>query len=339
MGIPAYLLGMAIEKRVLVQLGESCQRDPRIAKKEIIEVFTPHEIVAPEDDAEFQAVFRWLRQKEDLARLMTSAVDDAVTYVLDGPRTGRFDLNAPEVDSDERSSVGTKLQYYVINELGLLKVKPLDTVVEGVPVELKATVNTNWMIPTEGQCQICLLTQVDTKKMRHRALLMRTHRAWLNAPNKDLKRSIQASALDNFALTVLDWTPLPAQPLRLLELDQLAVVFDANVGLKRRATALFGYLPNTVIPRTSMETLGAGLKDPMRRIRQCKPDVLREYEMTVLCGKWENELSSGSVSRLRHLGRRLDRADSGGDGGSRFGLTPALIESEPGADQLVANSP
>lgn len=289
---------MVKEKSVLVITGGTCLRDPRTAKKngvkEVVEVYEPHEIIAPEDDADLQTVFAWL-QAQDLPRLLTAAVDDAVKYVLDGARTGRFDLNSPEVDSDERSSVGTKLQYRVINALDLVKEKPLDTTIAGIPVELKATVNKNWMIPTEGQCQICLLSQVDAENMRHRALLMRTHRAWLNAPNKDEKRTIQAPAHQTYALTVLDWTPLPPEPLKLLTPEQLAIVFAPRVGQTERLTATFGFLPDTVIPRSSIETVCSGNKDPMRRARQSREKVLERHGYTVLCGTWKADLEAAAA--------------------------------------------
>lgn len=224
-------------------------------------------------------------------RAFTRAVDDAIKYVLDGSRTGRFDLMGPDVDSDERASVGTKLQYRVISELDLVKEPPLDTTILGIPVELKATVRSNWMIPTEGQCEICLLVQVDAAGSRHRAFLMRTHRAWLReGANKDGKRGILSAALEAYALPVVGWTPLPPEPLKRLTRPQLDVVFAPRVGQTERLTALFGYLPDVVVPRSSIETVCAGNKDPMRRARQAKPLVAQRHGLTLLCGTWREDL-------------------------------------------------
>ncbi|MCR2784149.1 MULTISPECIES: NaeI family type II restriction endonuclease [unclassified Microbacterium] len=238
------------------------------------------------DDLELQKVSAWLMSRP-LSMHFTRAVDDAVRYVLDGARTGRFDLLSPEVDSDERASVGTKLQYRVLNELGLYKEPPLDTRILHVPVELKATIRSNWMIPTEGQCQISILIQVDTAMRRHRAFLMRTHRAWLNeGANKDGKRGIAAEALRRFSIPLVAWTPLPAEPLARLTPEQLAVVFAPRVGQTARLTALFGFLPDTVIPRSSIETVCFGNKDPLRRARQAKDAVRSTSGLEVLVGTW-----------------------------------------------------
>lgn len=249
----------------------------------------PHELVEPCDDVELQTVHAWL-QRHDLVPLLTGAVDDAVQYVLDGARTWRFDLDSADVDSDERRSVGTKLQYRVLSALNLIKEPPLDTTIEGIPVELKGTVRKNWTIPREGQCEICLLIQVDTANDRHRSFLMRTHRRWLNeGKNQDLKRSIRVKALRAYSLPVLEWTPLPKSPLKLLTEEQKAAVFNQHIGIKRRLTALFGFLPEIVVSRVSIETVAANAKDPLRRARQAKPDVLEQHGLVVLVGQWPEQ--------------------------------------------------
>lgn len=246
----------------------------------------PHTIEGPSADVDLQTVYRWLRARP-IDRLLTVAVDDAVQYVLDGARTWRFDLNSPEVDSDERASVGTKLQYRIISGLELLKEPPLDTRIAGIAVELKGTVRSTWMIPREGQCELCLLVQVDTGRDRFRAFLLRTHRMWLNAPNQDKKRSVKAGARDTYALPLVPWTPLPISPLKSLSPQQLAVVFDLHDGQATRLTALFGFMPNVVIPRIAILTVCANRADPMRRAREIKQRVLDEHGLRLLCGTWQ----------------------------------------------------
>lgn len=271
-------------KLPLVLPGDICTPDPRPRH-----VRAPHAIVDPVEDADLQRVATQLALSP-IERHFTRAVDDAVKYVLDGARTARFDLMSPEVDRDERASVGTKLQYRILNELNLVKEPPLDTTIAGVPVELKATVHGNWMIPTEGQCEVCILLQVDAKRSRHRAYLMRPHRVWLNKPNKDGKRTIAAAALREFSFPLLEWTPLPPEPLTMLTKAQIDVVFAPRVGQTERLTALFGYLPDIVIPRSSIETVCAGNRDPMRRARQAKPKVAERHGLTLLCGTWREDL-------------------------------------------------
>jgi hypothetical protein len=263
---------------------------------------TPHEALHPSEDVDLQIVHAWL-MSHPVESLLTGAVDDAIQYVLDGARTWRFDLNSNEVDSDERRTVGTKLQYRIIAAFGLVKEAPLDTSILGIPVELKATVGGNWMIPREGQCQMCLLVQVDTRNDRHRAFLMRPHRIWLNRGNQDKKRTITKASLDQYAVPLIAWTPLPTNPLKLLTEDQRKVVFDLKQGQAKRLTALFGFLPDTVVPRTAILTVCANRLDPLRRARQIKQLVRDEHGLTVLCGKWD-------ADRAEALSRGFDLSGS-----------------------------
>lgn len=64
------------------------------------------------------------------------------------------------------------------------------------------------------------------------------------------------------------------------------MVFAPRVGQAKRLTALFGHLPEVVIPRASILTVCANRADPMRRARQIKDDVLTSHGLWLLCGTW-----------------------------------------------------
>lgn len=245
-------------------------------------------ITDPLLDSDLIAVHQWLIG-QPIGVLLKEATDSAVKYVLDGARTWRFDLLDSAVDSDERASVGTKLQYHVIQSLGLKKQPPLDTSIVGIAVEIKGTIRSTWMIPKEGQCEVTLLLRIDAARNQFACWLMRTHRAWLNeGANQDGKRTPRADALSNYALTVVPWTDLPPEPLKTLSARQLEEVFDDR-GLKHRLSSLFRFLPEVVIPRGSITTVGAGLLDPLRRAREVKEHLLTNDGLVVLVGKWADE--------------------------------------------------
>lgn len=270
--------------------GHTCQPDGRTARKgqTAIPQPPPHTVLAPEDDLELQQVLQWLQARPDLEADLREAILDAIGYVLEGAYTGRFYLYDPEVDSDERASVGTKVQYRVLEALGLPKEKPLDTVITGIPVEVKTTVRDSWMIPTESQCEICLLIRIDAEIDYFYASIMRAHRVWLrDGANKDGKRSFTADAVRRFLTPVVDG-PLPRNPLRDLTEDQLSVVFGRQ-GQVKRLTAFFGYMPHTVIPRTVIQTIGRRAQDPLRRVRQAKQEVLAQHGLVLLSAAWKED--------------------------------------------------
>ncbi|QDQ11756.1 NaeI family type II restriction endonuclease [Streptomyces spectabilis] len=245
-----------------------------------------HELLAPGDDAGLQAVASWLKG-QPAAEAYTEAIRNSIDYVLDGGRTGRFDLMSSEVHPGERASVGAKLEYEILRIFELPKTKPLDTLIAGVPVDIKATVGDNWAIPTEAHCQLCICTQIQLKKSRHRSWLVRAHRSWLyrGKGNKDQKRGLAVQARDHWSIPLYDWTDLPVNPLRYLTEDQVAQVLAKKPGQVKRMLKMFHFLEGHIIPRNVFLTVGAGMQDPMRRARQLR-DHAAEEGLTVLCGTW-----------------------------------------------------
>jgi Restriction endonuclease NaeI len=246
----------------------------------------PHVLQAPDDDTQLQTALATLMTK-DLPHLFGTAVESSINYVLDGPRTGRFDLNAPEVDSDERRTVGTKLQYHLLDALELPKLRSPDTEIAGVPVDIKATVGGNWSIPREAQCELCILVQINAARNTHRSWLMRTHREWLHAGkgNGDQKRGVIAGARQAYAVPLYDTAKLAVNPLRLLDPAGAAAVFQPKAGMGVRLKELFSRLSGVIFPRDVIQTVGFGLDDPLRRAREAKPAV-EAMGFEVLVGTW-----------------------------------------------------
>ncbi|WP_329217723.1 hypothetical protein OG352_16240 [Streptomyces sp. NBC_01485] len=245
-----------------------------------------HLLLAPEDDTELQSVAAWLGT-HPVAEFYTDAIRNSIDYVLDGGKTGRFDLLSPEVHPGERASVGAKLEYEVLRTFQLPKTKPLDTHIADAPVDIKATVGANWAIPTEAHCQLCICTQIQLKNNRHRSWLVRAHRSWLyrGKGNKDQKRGLAVHARDHWSMPLYDWTDLPINPLRYLTEEQAAEVLAKRPGQVQRMLKMFHYLEGHIIPRNVFLTVGAGKQDPMRRARQLR-DKAAEQGLTVLCGTW-----------------------------------------------------
>lgn len=278
-----------------------CAPEPRSPKSgaEILEPATPHGVLRPEDDAELQTVRGWFRRQTNTESLMTLAVVRSIEYVLDGPLTGRFDLDDAEVDSDERATVGTKLQYHLINIYGLEKSKPLDTVVDGIPIDIKNTVRDSWMIPREAQCRICVLLRIDNTRSRFSAYIMRTHKTMLRpGKNQDSKRSITAAALKAYAVPIFDqeWLPLPRNPLRDLAPEERADVFRFDLGFRRRAVHLFAHKPRVVFPRSVLVTLKPNITDPLRRLREMKSEMLEDHGLVLLNGRYLEERNSAATA-------------------------------------------
>lgn len=245
-----------------------------------------HVLLGPEDDTEIKAVASWLSQYP-VGRIYTEAIRNSIDYVLDGGRTGRFDLMSAEVHPGERASVGAKLEYEVLRIFDLPKIKPLDTLIAGVPVDIKATVGDNWAIPSEAHCQLCICTQIQLKNNRHRSWLVRAHRSWLyrGKGNRDGKRGLAVDARQKWSIPLYEWEDLPVNPLRYLTEDQAAQVLAKKPGQVKRLLMMFRLLKGYIIPRNVILTVGAGNDDPMRRARQAR-DAAAKEGLKILCGDW-----------------------------------------------------
>ncbi|MFI5639927.1 NaeI family type II restriction endonuclease [Streptomyces goshikiensis] len=257
-----------------------------------------HVLLRPEQDPEMLAVLDWLRPR-DVAGLYTGAIANAIDYVLDGPRTGRYDLRGTDVHPGEKASVGAKLEYEVLRSFCLPKKPPLDTLIAGVPVDIKATVGSNWSIPAEAHCQICICTQIQLGKSRHRSWLVRAHRSWLyrGAGNRDGKRGLAVHARDYWSIPLYDWTSLPINPLTLLTPEQASQVLAERPGQERRFTMMFQLLEGHVIPRSVISTVGAGKHDPLRRARNVRASLGRQG-LTLLCGKFPQQRDIAAAHKI-----------------------------------------
>ncbi|MFG2665682.1 NaeI family type II restriction endonuclease [Streptomyces sp. NPDC048387] len=255
-------------------------------------------LLAPGEDTDAQAVLEWLRAF-DVAGLYTRAIANAIDYVLDGARTGRYDLLSPAVHPGERASVGAKLEYEVLRSFSLPKEPPLDTTIAKVPVDIKATVGANWAIPSEAHCQLCICTQVQLKHGRHRSWLVRAHRSWLyrGKGNKDGKRGLAVDAREQWSIPLYDWTPLPVNPLTLLTEEQAARIMAKRPGQEHRFAMMFRYLEGHVIPRSVISTVGAGRLDPLRRARNIRKHLAKDG-LTLLCGKWRDQQDLAAAHKI-----------------------------------------
>jgi hypothetical protein len=254
-----------------------------------------HYLDAPADDASLQQLARWFARSANLSQLIGDAIEDAMFYILDGWRTHRFDFADDTVDSDERRSLGTKLQYHVIENLDLKKTKHPDTEVEGIGLEIKGTIGSNWAIPKEGQCGLTLLIQVDVDREMHSSRLMRTHRSWLrDRPNRDGKRGVASRALTDYSIRLYEPARLRPNPLKRLTESQKGEVLGKS-GQERRFQSLFHALPETVIQRAAIQTIGANRADPLRRVRGIRK-LMESDGFALLCGTWRAQ--SAVAARL-----------------------------------------
>jgi len=229
------------------------------------------EPVSAVDDA-LDEVERWFRAQSDhLEELFGEAIRQAIDEVLDGARTGRFLVS--DLETTEKTYIGTKIEIVVRSALGLQREGPLDTLVAGHTVDIKWSATQGWMIPTEALDELCLLvgTRSSAPLVFDVGLLRCTAERLTKRPNRDKKRTISAAGKRHIRWLIQGGVLQP-NFLATLDDDVCGAVLAESSG-QAKVRRLFTLLVGTPIPRDAIETL-AQQRDPMRRLRSDQSDRL-----------------------------------------------------------------
>ena len=237
--------------------------------------------VAPIEQAILKAVGGKTSLGNALGVLLRGCIDD----VIDTPSTGRCDYE--ELEKTEKTYLGTRVEIKLRALLGFSKGSKLDLKIAGREVDVKFTIASNWMIPTEAVDEVCLLIAADEENAKFYFGLLKAKLAYLSAgANKDSKRSVSAPGF-----THLNWLlaghAYPANFWRGIAEAKRKTIFAARGGTARLVT-LFEELQQTPIHRSVIESV-ARQKDYMKRLRSNggAKDELYRRGILLLGGKYD----------------------------------------------------
>jgi hypothetical protein len=240
-----------------------------------------------EDEAR-EAVCSWVeshpgRVKDglDLEATFSRAVRKAIDEVIDGSRTGRYRYE--ELETQEKTYIGTRIEIVVRTEFGLEREGKLDTVIAGYPVDFKWSARGTWMIPREAVGELCLLLRGDEAGGTFSVGLVRCTEERLNlGKNQDAKRTLSKSGRAAIRWLVEDGV-LPLNFLGTLDPKVRDAILSQPAG-QARVREFFVRVTGRPVPREVIPTLAIQV-DPMRRIRKDKNDRLGG--MKILSGHYK----------------------------------------------------
>lgn len=227
------------------------------------------------------AIARRLRTNHEtlFGRLIRQALDE----VIDGPRTGRWTLD--QLSKTEKTYVGTKVEILVRSDLALEAGVGIDTVVDGVGVDIKWSQSLGWMIGQENVEAICLGLGLASSQKQFSVGLFRARREFLRqGANRDQKLSLTAAAMEDAVIWLVKDAILPVNFIAELDPEVRSQIFDGK-SAQERLRMLAELVPRRLIPRHAIETV-AMTKDPLRRTRR---DAGREHplgDMVLLSTKY-----------------------------------------------------
>ncbi len=197
-----------------------------------------------------------------LAARFSAMLRQCVDDVIMTPKTGRRSYD--ELEKTEKTYIGTRVEIELRAMLSLPKGR-LDTVILGHDVDIKNTMGSNWMIPTEAIGHPCILVAADELRARCYLGLIVAHPEYLTlGQNKDSKKSVSAPGFANIFWVLLDH-PYPPNFWRTVPADVIEGIFAGTSGNQRMAN-LFRAVQRAPITRDVVEAV-AQQQDFMRRIR------------------------------------------------------------------------
>lgn len=209
---------------------------------------------------------------EALGVKFSSMLRQCIDDVIMTPKTGRRSYD--ELEKTEKTYIGTRVEIELRAMLQLSKGR-LDTVILGNDVDIKNTMGSNWMIPTEAIDHPCILVAADeVRATSYLGLFVARPKYLTHGQNKDSKKSISAEGFTNIFWLLLDH-PYPPNFWRIVPQDIVASIFAGRSG-NQRVITLFRKLQKRPITRDVVEAV-AKQKDFMRRIRSDKGNGTRDY--------------------------------------------------------------
>jgi len=209
---------------------------------------------------------------EALQSKFSSMLRQCIDDVIMTPKTRRRSYD--ELEKTEKTYIGTRVEIELRAMLHLPKGK-LDTVILEHDVDIKNTMGSNWMIPTEAINHPCILVAADeVQAVCYLGLFTARPEYLTTGQNKDSKKSISACRFANI-LWLLKNYPYPPNFWRTVPPDVIERICQGNSGNKR-VMALFRQVQKKPITRDVIEAV-AQQKDFMRRIRSDNGKGTRDH--------------------------------------------------------------
>jgi hypothetical protein len=264
------------------------------AKSSLDVELDPRPVHAGSEDVELDEVAAWFRRNADLRERFGSILRQSIDEVLDGQRTGRYDIDLAE--KTEKTYLGTKVEIVVRAAFELPRGKRMDYTVAGHEVDSKFSMRGSWSIPTEAMGHLCLLTSANDRKGTFDAGLIRITPDVLNVGrNQDKKTTITAAARDRIVWLARQ-APLPGNLLLSLSHTLVETIMGPASG-QERINRLLRNVQGKIIERNTAVTVARqtdGLKrcrDARRRLagdgivvlghQNQSPEVARSLELPV----------------------------------------------------------
>ncbi|MGW9370414.1 NaeI family type II restriction endonuclease [Streptomyces xanthophaeus] len=228
-------------------------------------------------DLQQSAVADALLSVRNFEAATAAALRRALDSVLDGGRTGRFDIAT--LGAAEKIYIGTKIEHELMGTWGAQPGRGADLCLAGEDVSLKVTMGRTWTFSLDEVGTLCLLVSADDQRSCWSLGLIRIQaQDMIRRPgNRDRKRALSAAGRE--AVTWLfQEAPLPENSLLHLPAPLREGIFapDADgAGGQVRTNRLFRLVQGRVLNQTAVRTV-ALQEDAPKRVRDARRTLRQE---------------------------------------------------------------
>lgn len=224
------------------------------------------------DDPELDAVEDHLLGLDPVGARVATVIRDTYDQLLDGRRSGRWDYRT--LRKTEKIHMGTLVEINLHREFEFADGDATDYRIAGVEVDCKFSQKVGgWEVGPELIGKICLVLWADDLKGEWRAGLVRmTEDRLRTGTNRDAKRTLNVRGKESVRWLWRDAGRLPVNVLLHMEPGKRERIMGAQArrGPRHGQARLFQLcreLHDQVITRATVETVGWGLDDPLKRMR------------------------------------------------------------------------
>ncbi|MEU2378188.1 NaeI family type II restriction endonuclease [Streptomyces misionensis] len=231
-----------------------------------------------DSDLGLTEVANWFRSQPALELRFGNLIRQSIDEVLDGQRTGRFNLK--DLEKTEKTYLGTKVEIIARAEFGLGRGTKMDFLINNHEVDAKFTIGDNWTIPNEANGHICLLIKANDHKATYQVGLIKIADEYLNlGKNRDGKRTLSAAGRNAIEWLVKEGR-LPENILLTLPAPTMKSIFENEKSGQARTNELFLRVQTRLINRNTVLTV-ARQDDSPKRVRDARSH-LRDKGIIIL---------------------------------------------------------
>lgn len=227
--------------------------------------------VEPQGDSGLRAVVQWFRDDPNMVSKFGAALRQSMDEVLDGQRTGRFDVET--LEKTEKTYLGTKVEIVVRAAFNLARGRQrMDYHVAGHDIDSKFTSLNSWSIPTEAMGHLCLLTSANDRRREFNVGVVRITPDALNkGQNKDAKKKTLSKQGRERICWLAREAPLPENLLLSLPEETVGAIMKPRSG-QQRINELLRLVRGRLIERTTAVTV-ARQADGLKRCRDARAQL------------------------------------------------------------------